>query len=389
MAIECPLDEVVLLDVITSHPGTGAVTDADSTPTFAVYEETTDTDIGVGGNLTKRTSLTGNYRGQFTASAANGFELGKFYSVIASATVNAIAGKVVVRTFRIVAAELVAGYLLTDTGKWLGGTIPAVNVTGIPKVDQSHLLGTAFLTPAVAGTPDVNAKQLGGVVPGSATVGTVTTVGTLTTYTGNTPQTGDNYARIGAAGAGLTAVGLSTAGILAIWHQLTSAIVTASTIGKLLVDNVNATISSRSSHTAADVWASTTRTLSSFGTLVADVATAVWGATTRTLSAFGFTVTATADPNVATILAAMGALTAGERNAIADAIFARSLGTEGYAADGAVPTFGQFCFMMLSGNFEFSISGTTITGKKLDGSTPAMIWTLDSATAPTSRTRAT
>ena len=38
---------------------------------------------------------------------------------------------------------------------------------------------------------------------------------------------------------------LSTAGILAIWHQLTAAIVTASTIGKLLVDNVNATISSR------------------------------------------------------------------------------------------------------------------------------------------------
>ena len=36
------------------------------------------------------------------------------------------------------------------------------------------------------------------------------------------------------------------------------------------------------------VWATTTRTLSSFGTLVADVATAVWGATTRTLSAFGF-----------------------------------------------------------------------------------------------------
>ncbi len=38
------------------------------------------------------------------------------------------------------------------------------------------------------------------------------------------------------------------------------------------------------------VWASATRTLSSFGTLVADVATAVWGAAARTLTAFGFTV---------------------------------------------------------------------------------------------------
>lgn len=38
------------------------------------------------------------------------------------------------------------------------------------------------------------------------------------------------------------------------------------------------------SHTAADVWAASTRTLSSFGTLVADVATAVWAAATRTLT---------------------------------------------------------------------------------------------------------
>jgi hypothetical protein len=42
------------------------------------------------------------------------------------------------------------------------------------------------------------------------------------------------------------------------------------------------------------VWASATRTLSSFGTLVADVATAVWGAAARTLTAFGFTVAPTA-----------------------------------------------------------------------------------------------
>lgn len=34
-----------------------------------------------------------------------------------------------------------------------------------------------------------------------------TTIGTVTTYTGNTPQTGDAYARIGVAGAGLTALG--------------------------------------------------------------------------------------------------------------------------------------------------------------------------------------
>lgn len=45
---------------------------------------------------------------------------------------------------------------------------------------------------------------------------------TLTTYTGNTVQTGDNFARIGAAGAGLTAVG-DTAGTTTLVARLTAA----------------------------------------------------------------------------------------------------------------------------------------------------------------------
>lgn len=62
--------------------------------------------------------------------------------------------------------------------------------------------------------------------------------------------------------------------------------------------------------------------------------------------------------------------------------------TESYAADGAAATPAQLLYMIYCAVGEFSISGTTITGKKLDGSTTAMTWTLDSATAPTSRTRA-
>jgi hypothetical protein len=48
-----------------------------------------------------------------------------------------------------------------------------------------------------------------------------------------------------------------------VWNRLTSALTTAGSIGKLLVDNVNATIGSRSSHSAADVWLAATRTLTS------------------------------------------------------------------------------------------------------------------------------
>lgn len=47
---------------------------------------------------------------------------------------------------------------------------------------------------------------------------------------------------------------------------------------------IDAAVSSRSSHSAADVWASPARTLTSFGTLVADVAAAVWASVSRTLT---------------------------------------------------------------------------------------------------------
>lgn len=63
--------------------------------------------------------------------------------------------------------------------------------------------------------------------------------------------------------------------------------------------------------------------------------------------------------------------------------------TEAYAADGATATPEQMLYMIWSALSEFAISGTTITCKKLDGTTTALTFTLDSSTAPTSRTRAT
>lgn len=132
-----PIDEVVHFDVVTHNPSSGAISDADSTPTFEVFEEATDTDIGVGGNLTKRTSKTGNYRGTFTASAANGFEAGKWYAVIASATVGGVAAKTVAKAFMVV---------------------PAESAAGVPKVDVSHFGGSAGTF--ASGLPDANAASL-------------------------------------------------------------------------------------------------------------------------------------------------------------------------------------------------------------------------------------
>ena len=63
--------------------------------------------------------------------------------------------------------------------------------------------------------------------------------------------------------------------------------------------------------------------------------------------------------------------------------------TESYAADGSAPTLAQAIMLIQQSLHEFAISSTTRTVKKLDGSTTAATFTLDSATAPTSTTRAT
>jgi len=73
---------------------------------------------------------------------------------------------------------------------------------------------------------------------GISSGGHIQTVDTLTTYSGNTPQTGDAYARIGASGAGLTAVALVSTGLGAVLVDgvsLPTALeyVAASTAGKL------------------------------------------------------------------------------------------------------------------------------------------------------------
>jgi hypothetical protein len=87
------------------------------------------------------------------------------------------------------------------------------------------------------------------------------------------------------------------------------------------------------------------------------------------------------------------AFTSGKVNAELDsdsraAILTQQL-IESYAADGAAPTVAQALMMLLQHHQQKSVTGTTVTIKKLDKSTTAGTYTLDSATDPTSITRAT
>jgi hypothetical protein len=74
-------------------------------------------------------------------------------------------------------------------------------------------------------------------------------------------------------------------------------------------------------------------------------------------------------------------------NDIAIAVLTTAM-AESYAADGEQPTLAQALYMLLAVLCEASISGTTMTVKKLNGVTTAATFTTNSATEPTSITRA-
>jgi hypothetical protein len=99
---------------------------------------------------------------------------------------------------------------------------------------------------------DAGATGAGVAVFGGATSGNG--IG-ITTTDGH----GINVNFAGASKVAINAgIALTAAGVQAIWDALTAALSTANSIGKLLVDNINATIGSRSSHAAADVTGGTT-----------------------------------------------------------------------------------------------------------------------------------
>lgn len=340
--------------------------------------------------------------------------------------------------------NLGSGQTITDTSRW--------------GEDQN----VAAVTGAVASVTGAVGSVTGAVGSVTGAVGSVTgDVGGKVLGGGAGTITGTGVRAIDGSGNAIAPASATTA----ISNTLGSAGAGLTALGDTRIANLDAAVSTRSTLTAQQVWEYTTRTLSSFGTLVADVATAVWGAATRTLSAFGFSVTASTvsdktgyslatapptaaeiktavevdggkidsiydklpagtigdatassqttiagyiDTEVAAILAAVdtevaaikaktdlipaspaatGDIPTADQNAVA--VLAHALAAESYASDGSVPTLSQILYMLWSAIGDFSISGTTITCKKLDGSTTAMTFTLDDGTSPTRRTRAT
>ena len=155
---------------------------------------------------------------------------------------------------------------VTHTGAVIPTVTTATNVTTVNGLASGVITATSIasnaITAAKIATDAIGAAQLaadavteiqsGLATPTNITAGTITTVTNLT----NAPTSGDFTATMKASittaatsatpsvtVSDKTGFSLSTAGIQAIWDRAVSNLTTASSIGKLIVDNLNATIS--------------------------------------------------------------------------------------------------------------------------------------------------
>lgn len=86
------IDDLLTFSTNTHNAGTGAEVDADSAPTYRIYEDETTTPIVTGTMaLLDAANTNGFYSEQITLSAANGFEKGKSYTIRTSETVATVA----------------------------------------------------------------------------------------------------------------------------------------------------------------------------------------------------------------------------------------------------------------------------------------------------------
>jgi len=132
------------------------------------------------------------------------------------------------------------------------GTVNSVSVVG-EEIGSFSIENRSAVMPTVAArTLDVSAGGEAGI--DWANIGSPTTAVNLSATNIDVDQvTASVSGAVGSVTGGVTVTtnndktgyGLSGAAVQAIWDALTSALTTAGSIGKLLVDNINATISSR------------------------------------------------------------------------------------------------------------------------------------------------
>lgn len=168
------------------------------------------------GNPATTVNLSGTTVGAVTAAAVASIAADAVNAAaLSSDAVAEIKAAIVTNTLTVDAGGVVSA----NVTQW-GGSPVLWNSDGVPVVDVGYWQGSAVANlNAGLVRADVFAVEAGTIGTASfaagATVPRVTLCDTLTTYTGNTPQSGDAFARIGATGSGLTALA-TAAGVAAL-----------------------------------------------------------------------------------------------------------------------------------------------------------------------------
>lgn len=220
----------------------------DSAPTIALVNQAgTDRSSRLDSTAMALVS-TGRYRAIYTADVGDTLEqLVWTFSVVEGGATRVIGrGSIIVDTTAVdfTAADRTKLDTLHDTRLTAARAGYLENLSAgavaLETTAQSILTDTAEIGPAGAGLTNIDlpnqTMNITGNITGnlSGSVGSVTSGVTVTT---NNDKTG--YA-------------LSGPGVQAIWDALTSALTAVGSIGKLLVDNINAAIGSRASQTSVD-----------------------------------------------------------------------------------------------------------------------------------------
>ena len=314
------IDDLVTFPANTHAAATGAATDADSVPSYRVYEDETGTAI-LTGSMAKLddTNTTGFYSEQITLSAANGFEVGKSYTIYVSATVNSVTGTMA-HTFQVEAALATSSALATLQTSVDDLPTNAELATSQAAADDATLA-------AIAALNNLSAAQVNAEVDTA-----LADVGLTTTITG----------RIDAAIS--TRASQASVDDVPTNAELATALAAAD-------DAVLAAVATRASQTSVDTVDDLLDTeLPALTNAVADLPT----------NAELATALGTADDAT---LAAIAALSIPDANTVADAVLSRGVSNVEDTADTT-----SLAALLLAA-FESSVSGTTWTIRKTGGTT--------------------
>jgi len=261
--------------------------------------------------------------------------------------------------------------ILVDTGT----TIPATIAT-VDTVVDSILEDTGTTIPATIATVDTVVDAVKAVtdnLPDSGALSSLATASALATVDGNVD-------------AILVDTGTTIPATLSTLDGKVDTVDTVADAIKAVTDNLpdSGALSSLATAAAlATVDGNVDAVLTDTGTTLPATLSTIEGKV-DTVDTVVDSISSTLSSGVTVATISDGAIGA---DAVAD-IWSTTALAESYASDGSTGTGSQLLYQIQQALTEFAISSTTVTVKKLDGSTTASTYTLDDASAPTSRTRA-